>query len=201
MTNAWVRVSDVDVGEDSGQVVVGAVVNGDLVQNMTTFVRGQPPMYLSSAEVSDRVACYVPARNHDLVVKELRLNQAIGLVGSPGSGRQTTAIAAMHQLRPAIQSDGSPWKMTMPKRSTPQLPAAVVGLLVDPARPRNAEPSAPCNLKQVSDELLGQCRRPLLRRSIPMQRRGPRVRVPEVSSSQVNRCRRLRWRVLVPPCP
>ena len=102
MTTPWVSVSNVDIDGDSGQVVVGATVNGDLVQSMTTFVRGQPPMYLSSVEVSDRLACYVPAYNHNLVVKELRLNHAIGLVGRRGSGRETAAIAAMHQLRPAI---------------------------------------------------------------------------------------------------
>lgn len=102
MTAPWVTVSNIDVDADSGQVVVGATVNGDLVQSMTTFVRGRPPMYLSTAEVSDRLACYVPAHNHDLVAKELRLNFAVGLVGPPGSGRETTAIAAMHQLRSAI---------------------------------------------------------------------------------------------------
>jgi hypothetical protein len=102
MTARWVSVSNLDVDADSGQVVVGATVNGDLVQNMATFVRGRPPMYLSTAEVSDRLACYVPAHNHDLVVKEFRLNHAVGIVGPPGGGRETTAIAAMHQLRPAI---------------------------------------------------------------------------------------------------
>jgi hypothetical protein len=102
MTTPWVSVSNVDIDGDSGQVVVGATVNGDLVQSMTTFVRGQPPMYLSSAEMSNRLACYVPVLNHDLVVKELRLNHAIGLIGPRGSGRETAAIAAMHQLRPAI---------------------------------------------------------------------------------------------------
>ena len=79
MTTPGVTVSNVDIDGDSGQVVVGTTVNGNLVQSMTTFVRGQPPMYLSSVEVSDRLACYVPAYNHNLVVKELRLNHAIGL--------------------------------------------------------------------------------------------------------------------------
>jgi hypothetical protein len=102
MIARWVTVSNLDVDADSGQVVVGATVSGDLVQSMTTFVRGRPPMYLSTAELSDRLACYVPAHNHDLVAKELRLNHAVGLVGPPGSGRETTAIAAMHQVKPAI---------------------------------------------------------------------------------------------------
>jgi hypothetical protein len=98
----WATFHDVDIDGDSGQVAVGNTVNGDLVQQQTTFVRGQPPMYLSSAEVSDRVACYVTAPNHELVVKELCRNRAVGLVGSPGSGRATTAIAAMRQLRPDL---------------------------------------------------------------------------------------------------
>lgn len=102
MTSPWVTVSGIDIDGDSGQFVVGATVSGDLVQTMITFVRGQPPMYLSSAEVSDRIDCYVPARNHGVIVGELRLNRAVGLVGLPGSGRETTAIAAMHQLRPDI---------------------------------------------------------------------------------------------------
>jgi hypothetical protein len=102
MTTPWAAVSHVDIHGDSGQAVVGTTVNGDLIQKMTTFVRGKPPMYLSSAEVSDRVACYVPAHNHALVVAELRLNHTVGLIGPPGSGRETTAIAAMHQLRPDI---------------------------------------------------------------------------------------------------
>jgi hypothetical protein len=102
MTARWVTVSNVDVDADSGQVVVGATVNGDLVQSMTTFVRGRPPMYLSTAEVSDRLACYMPAHNHELVAKELRLNHAVGLVGPRGSGRETTAVAAMRQLKPTI---------------------------------------------------------------------------------------------------
>ena len=102
MTTPWITVSDLDIDADSGQVVVGTTVNGDLVQTMTTFVRGQPPMYLSSAEVSDRLACYIPAYTHDIMVKELCLNHAIGLVGPRGSGRETAAIAAMHHLRPAI---------------------------------------------------------------------------------------------------
>jgi hypothetical protein len=98
----WATLYDVDVDGDSEQVAVGNTVTGDLVQQQVTFVRGQPPMYLSSAEVSDRVAYHVPGPNHDLVVKELRQNHAAGLLGPPGSGRATTAIAAMRQLRPGL---------------------------------------------------------------------------------------------------
>jgi hypothetical protein len=103
MTTPWAAPSSIDIEGDYGQNAVGNQVHGDLVQSMTTFVRGHPSMYLGSAEVANRVACYVPARNHDLVVKALDVNHAIVLTGSWGSGRETTAIAAMHQLRPGIQ--------------------------------------------------------------------------------------------------
>ena len=99
---AWPTANDVDMDGDYAQAAVGNNVTGDLVQQQNTFVRGQPPMYLSSVEVSDRVACYVPVPNHELVVRELRQNQAVGLVGSAGSGRATTAIAAMRQLQPDL---------------------------------------------------------------------------------------------------
>jgi hypothetical protein len=99
---SWTTIYDVDIDGDCGQVAVGNTVSGNLVQQEIKFVRGQPPMYLSSAEVSDRVACHVPSPNHELVVKELRQNHAVGLLGSPGSGRATTAIAAMRQLRPDL---------------------------------------------------------------------------------------------------
>lgn len=102
MTAPWGAVSDIDIDGDSAQVAAGNTVDGDLVQIMTKFVRGRPSMYLGVAEVANRAACYVAARNHDLVVKELRLNHAIVLTGSRGSGRETTAIAAIHQLRPDI---------------------------------------------------------------------------------------------------
>jgi len=102
MTTPPVTVSHIDIHGDSGQAVIGTTVNGDLIQKMTTFVRGKPPMYLSSAEVSDRVTCYVPAHNHALIIAELRLNHTVGLIGPQGSGRETTAIAAMHELRPDI---------------------------------------------------------------------------------------------------
>ena len=98
----YATVYDVDIDGEFAQVAVGNTVNGDLVQQQNTFVRGQPPMYLSSAEVSARVACYMPAPNHELVVKELRQNQAAGLVGPEGSGRATMAIAAMRQLQPDL---------------------------------------------------------------------------------------------------
>ena len=103
MTSPSIAVSNVDIHGDSAQSAIGVTVSGDLIQTMINYVRRQPPMYLSSTEVSDRVACYVPARNHSLIVSELRLSRVVGLVGPPGSGRETTAIAAMHELRPDIQ--------------------------------------------------------------------------------------------------
>lgn len=102
MTGPQVTVSHVDVYGDAGQSVIGATVNGDLIQQMITYVRGKAPMYLGSAEISDRISCYVPARNHAEVVTELGLNHAVGLVGPPGSGRETTAIVSMRQLKPDI---------------------------------------------------------------------------------------------------
>jgi hypothetical protein len=102
MTAPWAADSSVDIDGDFAQNAVGNTVSGDLVQNMTTFVRRRPAMYLGSAEVADRVACYAPARNHDIVVKALHANHAVVLTGSRGSGRETTAIAAIDQLRPNI---------------------------------------------------------------------------------------------------
>lgn len=99
---AWATINYVDMEGDSGQVAVGNLVSGDLVQQEIKFVRGQPPMYLSSAEVSARMACYVPVSSHELVVKELQKNHSVGLLGPLGSGRATTAIAAMRQLRPDL---------------------------------------------------------------------------------------------------
>lgn len=102
MTAPWGAASSIDIDGDFAQVADGNTVDGDLVQNMTIFVRGQPAMYLGPAEVASLVACYVPARNHDLVVKLLCQNHAVVLTGSRGSGREITAIAAINQLRPGI---------------------------------------------------------------------------------------------------
>jgi hypothetical protein len=93
---------DVDITGDFAQNIIGTPVNGNIVQSMTTFVRGRPSMYLGPAEIADLMACYVPARNHDLIVKELEVSNAVLLTGPRGCGRQTTAIAAIRQLRPGI---------------------------------------------------------------------------------------------------
>src|SRR5215831_9802687 len=98
----WGTTLDVDIDGDSSQNIVGNQVSGDVIQSMNTFVRGRPSMYLGSAEIADRVNCYVPGRNHDLVVKALEVNHTVVLVGPRGCGRETTAIVAIRQLRPDI---------------------------------------------------------------------------------------------------
>jgi hypothetical protein len=70
---------------------------------MTKFVRGVPAMYLGPVEVADLEADYVPAGNHDLIVKALERDHALVLSGRQGCGRETTAIAAIRQLRPGIR--------------------------------------------------------------------------------------------------
>lgn len=95
-------VGDVEIDGDASQNAVANQVNGDLVQNMTKFVRGTPSWYLGTQEIADRVACYVPALNHDLIEKALETNHAILLIGPAGCGRETTAIAVISHLRPDI---------------------------------------------------------------------------------------------------
>lgn len=94
--------SDIDISGDETQNAFGNKVSGDLIQQVNKFVRGRPAMYLGRSEISDRLDCHVPARNHDLVVKALRTDHAVLLTGPPGCGRETTAIAAFHELRPGI---------------------------------------------------------------------------------------------------
>ena len=91
-----------EIRGDANQNAVGNTVTGDLVQTANTYVRRTPSMYLGAGEIADRVACYAPARNHDLITKTLEVNQAIVLTGPSGSGRETTAIAAIRQLQPDI---------------------------------------------------------------------------------------------------
>ena len=64
---------------DATQTVIGTEVTGNLIQQMNNFVRGRPAMYLSSEEVADRIAHYVPAGNHDLIVKALERDRAVVL--------------------------------------------------------------------------------------------------------------------------
>lgn len=93
---------DIDVSGDGSQTLIGTEVNGDVVQQVLNFVRGQPALYLSPDEVGDRVRCHVPARNHDLVVKALETERSVLLAGPAGCGRETTAIAAFRELVPGI---------------------------------------------------------------------------------------------------
>jgi hypothetical protein len=94
---------DIGVKGDSAQNAIGNTVNGDLVLAQVRFTRGRPAMFLSSGEVAARLACYVPACNHETIVKELRANRAVAVTATPGSGRETTAIAAVRELQPGIQ--------------------------------------------------------------------------------------------------
>jgi hypothetical protein len=103
MTATWIPAARIDIDGPYSQNVIGTQVSGDVVQNQNTFVRGQPPMHLSMGEVADRMACYVLTRNHKAIVRELHTNRAVVIAGRRGSGRETTAIAAIRQLRPDIQ--------------------------------------------------------------------------------------------------
>ncbi|MFC4048949.1 hypothetical protein ACFOY4_04565 [Actinomadura syzygii] len=89
------------VGDDS-QNVVGNTVSRDLVVNQLRFVRGRPSMVLSEGEIADRVAGYVRARNHDVIVDVLRRHHAIALAGPEGAGVATTGIAALRELRSGL---------------------------------------------------------------------------------------------------
>lgn len=98
----WPAAGDIDISGDFSVTAIGNVVNRDLVQNLTTFVRDRPAFYLGPDEIADRVACYVPAGNHDLIEKALESHHAILLTGPRGCGRETTAIAAIRRLRAGI---------------------------------------------------------------------------------------------------
>ena len=91
----------VDIDGAGTQNAIGNTVGHDLVLQMTSYVRSRPAMYLGVREIDERVAAYVPARNHDLVVKTLAEDRAVALAGPDGCGREITAIAAIRQLSPA----------------------------------------------------------------------------------------------------
>ena len=93
----------VDVDGTGTQNAIGNTVGHDLVLQMTSYVRSRPAMYLGAREIDERVAAYVPARNHDLVVKTLAEDRAVALAGPDGCGREITAIAAIRQLSPGIR--------------------------------------------------------------------------------------------------
>jgi hypothetical protein len=96
-------IGDIDVQGDLTQTAAGNTVAGDLVQNMNAFVRGTPSMYLGSDEITDLIDGYVRAGNHDLIVSALQTDHAVVLTGPHGCGRETTAIAAIRQLRPGVR--------------------------------------------------------------------------------------------------
>lgn len=98
MNGLWNTISGIDIDGDYTQSVIASRVDGDVTQNQYRFMRGQPAMYLSRAEVERRVACYVPAGNHDEVVRLLLNSHAVVLTGHTGAGRSTAAIAAMNEL-------------------------------------------------------------------------------------------------------
>ncbi|QKG20035.1 hypothetical protein [Actinomadura verrucosospora] len=95
-------VGNVEVAGDDVQNAIGNTVSGDLVMNQIRYVRGRPSMILSEEEIAERVAEYVPVRNHDEVVKGLRGRGAVALAGPPGSGVSTTALGALRELNPAM---------------------------------------------------------------------------------------------------
>jgi hypothetical protein len=102
VTTPWNSAAGIDIDGDYGQHVIGATVHGDVVQVQVSYVRTRPSMFLSAAEVAARMDCYVPARNHKDIVRELTANRMVVIAGPNGSGRETTAIAAIRQLRPDI---------------------------------------------------------------------------------------------------
>ncbi|RFS86504.1 hypothetical protein D0T12_07970 [Actinomadura spongiicola] len=92
-------IDEVNVVGDGTQNTFGNTVSRDLIVNQLSFVRGRPSMVLSEGEIDDRVAEYVRARNHAVIVDVLARHHAIALVGPPGAGVATTAIAALRELR------------------------------------------------------------------------------------------------------
>lgn len=95
-----VTIQDVDITGDDAQNILGTTVHGDVIKTQIRFVRSRSAMYLGPSEIGERVAEHVPARNHDLIVKTLAAEHVVTLAGPPGSGRRTTAIAALRRVRP-----------------------------------------------------------------------------------------------------
>lgn len=103
MTTPFQRFDSVHVEGDGAQNAVGNTVSGDLVQQSLTFVRNRPAMFLGAREVSGRMAAFVPADNHKLIVKALELDRCLVLYGPPGSGREITAMKAMRELNDELR--------------------------------------------------------------------------------------------------
>ncbi|MFI0484965.1 hypothetical protein [Actinomadura sp. 9N215] len=95
-------IEDVTIIGDDTQNVIGNTVSGDLIQTQLTFVRGRPSMVLSKDEIDERVAGYVPVRNHELIADALARRQVIALSGPAGAGVATTAVAALREVRPSL---------------------------------------------------------------------------------------------------
>jgi hypothetical protein len=102
MTTFETSFEDIVVEGDGTQNAFGNLVTRDLIMNQIKIVRGRPKMVLSEEEISDRVAEYVPALNHDEIVQSLRRDGVVALAGPSGFGVTTTAIAALRQLHPQL---------------------------------------------------------------------------------------------------
>ncbi|MFE9104789.1 hypothetical protein [Actinomadura geliboluensis] len=94
-------VEDVTISGDETQNAFGNTVSRDLVMHFHAG-RGRSPMGLSESEIAERVAGYVRAGNHDLIVDALRRDRVVALAGDEGAGVTTTAVAAAREIRPDL---------------------------------------------------------------------------------------------------
>ena len=96
-------LEDVEIHGDDSQNAFGNTVGRDLILKQLKFVRGRPSMVYSEDEIAERVAGYVPARNHDAIVDALGRQHAVALCGPEGAGVETTAVSALRELHPALK--------------------------------------------------------------------------------------------------
>ncbi|GAA1779315.1 hypothetical protein [Actinomadura chokoriensis] len=94
-------IDDVAVTGDETQNAIGNTVSRDLIMHYHAG-RGRGAMNLAEGEIGDRVADYVPARNHGLIVDVLRRERVIMLAGPAGAGVTTTAIATSRDVHPGM---------------------------------------------------------------------------------------------------
>ncbi|MEU8343832.1 hypothetical protein SAMN05443665_101191 [Actinomadura meyerae] len=92
---------DVTIIGDGTQNAIGNTVSRDLIMHFHAG-RARSTMGLSESEIADRVAGYVRAGNHDLIVDVLRRDRVVALAGDEGAGVTTTAVAAARELRPDL---------------------------------------------------------------------------------------------------
>ncbi|MES9535769.1 hypothetical protein [Actinomadura sp. NPDC000600] len=119
-------MEDFTISGDGAQNVIGNTVSRDLIVQQLVEVHKRRSMMLGEADVDERVAGYVRARNHDQIVTVLGRHHAIGLAGPPGAGVSTTAIAALRELRP-----GMPVHLFSPEEDdVEEGPSAQLGYLV-----------------------------------------------------------------------